>query len=633
MREKYTEILKEYWGYNDFRSIQWEVIESIGSGKDTLALMPTGGGKSITFQVPALVADGTCLVVTPLIALMNDQVERLKSLNIRAAAIHSGLNYHEMKIVLENTMNGAYKIVYLSPERLMNEQFKQRLQHTNVSFVAVDEAHCISQWGYDFRPSYLAISHVRELLPDVSVLALTATATPQVVEDIQLKLRFREQNVIQSDFSRKNLVYFVRHSESKINDLVKVVNSVKGSGVVYVRSRKKTKEFASHLRREGIYADYYHAGLSYDVRIQKQQEWMENKSRVIVATNAFGMGIDKPDVRFVVHVDFPDSPEEYFQEAGRGGRDGKKAFALLLAGSRDKQQLNKRLSDGFPEIDFIKNVYHAMCNYLQVPIGGGKGIAFDFKLNDFSSAYKFNALQCYNALKILEQQGYIELTSETQNPSRVFFGINRDDLYKFQVKNSKFDGFIKLVLRSYTGLFSDYVSINEDQLARRAGLTRDMVYEYFVRLAKMNIIKYIPGKKGSLLVFLEERLPEKSIYISPENYHHRKERYQARLDAMLNYAYSLNKCRSVLLLEYFGQRNTENCGNCDYCKGNTRKLDNSDRKKLEARIKELLSEGDILPDELHKALDYDSEHISIVVSYLLDQEEIIYTEEGKIKQL
>lgn len=630
MKSKYTEILKKYWGYDDFRSIQWDVIESISNGADTLALMPTGGGKSITFQVPALSMEGTCIVVTPLIALMNDQVERLKSLGVKAIAIHSGLSYHEMKIVLENTMNGAYKIVYLSPERLMNEQFRQRLKHMQVSFLAVDEAHCISQWGYDFRPSYLSIAHVRDIIPGLPVLALTATATPQVVEDIQLKLKFKQANVIQSDFSRDNLVYFVRQSESKIADLIKVVKSLRGSGVVYVRSRKKTKEFAEHLRREGVYADYYHAGLQYDIRMQKQQDWMENKSRVIVATNAFGMGIDKADVRFVVHIDFPDSPEEYFQEAGRAGRDGKKAFALLLAGSRDKMQLKKRLSDAFPEIDYIKSVYQAMCNFLQVPIGGGKGIAFEFKLNDFAGAYKYNALQSFSALKILEQQGYLELTSESQNPSRIFFTVNRDDLYKFQVKNSQFDGFVKLVLRSYTGVFSDYVTVNEDQLAKRGGLTRDMVYEYFVRLAKMNVIKYIPGKKASLLVFLEERLPDKSIYISPENYQHKRERYEFRLNAMLNYAYSLSSCRSKLLLDYFGQLDSKECGHCDYCKTKAQSFGKEESDAMAAKITEVLKEKPLLPDELQAMINDNSEYVSIVLRDLLEQELVCYNADGRL---
>jgi ATP-dependent DNA helicase RecQ len=630
VKQKYIDILKQYWGFSDFRSVQWNVIESIVNNKDTLALMPTGGGKSITFQVPALAAEGTCIVVTPLIALMNDQVERLKSLNIKAVAIHSGLGKHEMNIKLDNAMYGAYKIVYLSPERLMNEQFRARLQHMPVSFITVDEAHCISQWGYDFRPSYLAIASIRDVLPNAPVLALTATATTEVVEDIQLKLKFKEKNVIQSDFNRSNLVYFVRPTESKIADLVKVVNSIKGSGIVYVRSRKKTKEYADHLRREGVAADYYHAGLNYDVRISKQQNWMDGQIRVIVATNAFGMGIDKPNVRFVVHVDFPDSPEEYFQEAGRAGRDGRKSFALLLAGSRDKIQLKKRLTDSFPEINFVKKIYQALCNYLQIPIGGGKGIAFDFKLNDFVSSYKLQSVQTYNALKLLEQQGYLELTSELQNPSRVYFAVNRDDLYKFQVKNAQFDAFIKLVLRSYTGLFSDYVNLNEDQLARRAGLTRDMVYEYFVRLAKMGVIKYIPGKKTTLVVFLEERLPDKSIYISAENYVHRKERYEKRLLAMLHYAYSFDKCRNRILLSYFGQDKMQECGQCDYCKNKSNILTNEIKNEISSKVIELLTQNPLLPEQIHSQVNTNAEYLSIVVRTMLDEQQIIYNDEGQL---
>ena len=630
MKEAYIKILREHWGYEDFRSIQWEVIESISSGNDTLALMPTGGGKSITFQVPALAMEGTCLVITPLIALMTDQVVKLKSLNIKAAALHSGLNRHEMKVMLDNAMFGAYKILYLSPERLMNEQFRDRLKHMKISFIAVDEAHCISQWGYDFRPSYLAIERIREIIPEAPVLALTATATPEVVDDIQLRLRFKRNRLIKTDFTRKNLVYFVRQTESKMADLVQVVKSLNGSGIVYVRNRKKTREYAEHLRRFGIVADYYHAGLSFDIRQQKQEDWTKGNTRVIVSTNAFGMGIDKSDVRFVVHLDLPDSLEEYFQEAGRAGRDGKKSYAVLLNGSRDKQQLKKRLADSFPEIDFVKKVYQAMSNFFSVAIGAGKGMAFEFNLHDFAKSYTFNALHTYNALKLLEQQGYLELTSELHNPSRIYFSINRDDLYNFQVKNSKFDGFIKLVLRSYTGIFSDYVSINEDTLAKRAGLTRQMVYEYFVRLSKMNVINYIPGKKASLIVFLEERLPDKSIYISAENYVHRKERYSKRLDAMLDYGFSLNKCRSVTLLEYFGQRNSEECGSCDYCRNKNHVVSEGEILDLQNTILQNLKSNPLSPDELKDALNADSGMFSIAVRFLLDEQQIVYNEKGQL---
>ncbi len=631
--QKYRDILKRFWGYEDFRLVQSKIVSSIAEGKDTLGLMPTGGGKSITFQVPALAMEGTCIVVTPLIALMTDQVERLKQLGIKAAAIHSGLGRHEMKIMLDNAMYGAYKILYVSPERIGNEDFRGRLNHMEVSFLTVDEAHCISQWGYDFRPSYLNIHRVREIKPDIPVLALTATATPEVVDDIQLKLSFREKNVIKSDFSRSNLIYFVRQSESKMADLIKVVDSIKGSGIVYARSRKKTREIAEQLRREGVNADFYNAGLSYEMRKMKQDNWTEGRTRVIAATNAFGMGIDKPDVRFVVHIDFPDSLEEYFQEAGRAGRDGKKSFAVLLSGSRDKATLKQRLENGFPEIDFVKKVYHAVSNFLQVPIGGGKGIAFDFNLHEFVTAYKLQPVQAYSALKLLEQQGYIEVTEEIQNPSRIFFAVNRDDLYKFQVKNSKFDGFIKLVLRSYTGLFSDYVSINEEVLAKRAGITRDMVYQYFVRLGKMSVIKYIPGKKTSLLVFLEERLPDKSVYISAENFLHRKERFERRIAAMEEYGYRQDICRSVQLLQYFGQQESEECGQCDYCRRKGDRLSGKDEGEIKKEVMEMISRQPIHPEKLTSSLKHEGDVVIKVLRELLDEEVVGYDETGKLMKL
>lgn len=628
--QKYKSILKKYWGYADFRLVQEKIVASIASGQDTLGLMPTGGGKSITFQVPALAMEGMCVVITPLIALMTDQVENLKQRGIKAAAIHSGLGRHEMKVMLDNAMYGAYKFLYISPERLGNEDFRTRLSHSNVSFLTIDEAHCISQWGYDFRPSYLNIARARELKPEVPILALTATATPEVVGDIQLKLAFREENVIRSDFSRNNLVYFVRQSESKMADLIKVIHSIHGSGIVYARNRKKTREIAEQLRREGIDADYYHAGLSYEARQQKQVNWTQGKTRVIAATNAFGMGIDKPDVRFVIHVDFPDSLEEYFQEAGRAGRDGKKSFAVLLSGSRDKATLKQRLTNSFPEIDYVKQVYNAISNFMQVPIGGGKGIAFDFNLHDFVTAYKLQPIQAFSALKLLEQQGYIEVTDEMKNPSRVYFTINRDDLYKFQVKNSKFDGFIKLVLRSYTGLFSDYVPINEEVLAKRAGITRDAVYQYFVRLSKMSVINYIPGKRTALLVFMEERLPDRSVYISPENYQHRKERYERRISAMTAYGFREDKCRSIQLLNYFGQSDADECGQCDYCRNKEKHLSVEEFNKIKNEIIEHVTLESLTPDELIKELKHDQDFIIRVLRELLDEEIVAYDDRGRI---
>lgn len=628
--ETYVKILNDIWGYSDFRPVQKEIIQSISKKQDTLGLLPTGGGKSITFQVPAIAEKGTCIVITPIIALMVDQVHKLKSLNVKAAAIHSGIGKHEMQIILDNALYGAYKLLYVSPERVDNIDFRNRLKHMEISFIAIDEAHCISQWGYDFRPSYLRIASIREVIQDVPFLALTATATPEVVKDIQLKLGFTKENVIKTNFSRPNLVYFVRHSESKMFDLLKIVKSIKGSGIVYCRSRKKTHEISDQLLKEGISSDYYHAGLSYEVRAEKQKNWITNRSRIIVATNAFGMGIDKSSVRFVVHMDFPDSIEEYFQEAGRAGRDGNKSFAVLLSGGRDKQLLKKRLTDSFPEIDFIKKVYQALSNFLMIPLGGGKSIAYDFDLHQFIQAYKFNALHTYNALKILEQQGYIELTDEMLNPSRIYFSLNRDDLYKFQVENKKFDAFIKLVLRSYTGLFSEYVPVREDVLAKRSGLTRDMVYQYFVRLSKMNVIKYIPGKRTALIVFTEERLDDRSIYISPENYLHRKEKYENKLKAIENYAFNTSECRSVTLLKYFGQEDSPDCGNCDFCRSKDVVYSSEEIEKLRQSILERLKEKDLLPEEIYSIDKYDSEIISSVISQLLDDEHVFYNKEGRL---
>ncbi|MBN2485951.1 MAG: RecQ family ATP-dependent DNA helicase [Bacteroidales bacterium] len=629
--QQYLDILKKYWGYESFRPVQESIIHSVMEGKDTLGLLPTGGGKSITFQLPALANKGACLVVTPLIALMSDQVNRLLSMGIKAVAIHSGIGRHEMQVVLDNAMYGAYKLIYVSPERLDSDDFRNRLRHTDISFIAVDEAHCISQWGYDFRPSYLRIKAVRDLKPEIPVLALTATATPKVVNDIQLKLGFKGNHVISTSFERKNLVYYVRHSESKYNDLLKIIASVGGAGIIYARSRKKTKEIADLLRREKISADYYHAGLNYEVRTKKQHDWMSGKTRVIAATNAFGMGIDKPDVRFVVHIDFPDSIEEYFQEAGRAGRDNKKAFAVLIAGTRDKMVLNKRIADSFPDTTFIKNVYNAVCNYLKVPIGGGRGIAFDFDLQAFVSAYKLHPVQTFNALKLLEQQGYLTLTDELQNSSRVYFAVDRDDLYRFQVKNSSFDGFIKLVLRSYTGLFTEYVPINEETLAKRAGLTRDMVYQYFVRLAKMNIIKYIPGKKSALLVFTEERMGDKSIFISAENYHYRKERFVKQIEAISNYAFSTTKCRNVILLDYFGDTTATDCGQCDYCRGKTRVFGNEEKAAITNYILSTLKTAPCFPEELAEKAKFDPEWLSETAMNLLNDEKIRYSNEGKLE--
>lgn len=626
-----AEILKKYWGYDSFRGVQEDVINAVLDGRDTLALMPTGGGKSITFQVPALMREGVCLVISPLIALMNDQVNRLKQLGIKTRAIHSGLSYHEVQIALENTVHGAYKLVYLSPERLTTPGFREKFRQMKVSFLAVDEAHCISQWGYDFRPSYLHIAEIRELQPEVPVLALTATATRRVAADIREQLKFQNEKVIQAPYTRENLVYFVRRSESKTADLVKVVENIRGSGIVYMRSRKKTREVAEQLRREGANADFYHAGLGYDDRRMRQDKWTQGLTRIMVATNAFGMGIDKPDVRFVVHIDLPDSPEAYFQEAGRAGRDGKKAWAVLMVNSRDKAIAAQRMAVTFPEIKEVKRVYSAMANYLQVPYGSGKGIAYDFNLYEFATAYKLNAVMAFNALKLLEKHGYIELTDELNNPSRVHFLMGRDDLYKFQIRNSSFDGFIKLLLRSYTGLFSDYSVIDEEVLAKRANISRDLVYKYLLALSKSRVISYIPARKSPMLVFTEERLEESMVMLSYEYIEERKKRYEDRLNALMHYAFADSECRNNLLLEYFGEEPGKPCGHCDICRSRLEDEDSPERKEaIRSELIRILKVDPQYLGELQLTLEIREDTLGGIVEDMLAEEKIFYMSDGRL---
>ncbi|MDF1570244.1 MAG: RecQ family ATP-dependent DNA helicase [Bacteroidales bacterium] len=563
----YHDILRQYWGYSSFRPLQEDIVESAGSGTDTLALMPTGGGKSITFQVPALAKEGICLVITPLIALMKDQVENLKSRKIKAMAIHSGMTRDEISIALDNCIFGGYKFLYLSPERLLTPLFRVRVQQMNVNLIAVDEAHCISQWGYDFRPSYLQIASLRELLPEVPVLALTATATPRVAKDIMDRLEFRDGKVLKKSYERKNLVYVVRNTEDKQRELLNIAEKIKGTGVVYVRNRRKTRELADLLAGHGHSASNYHAGLKFDTRMQRQEDWQKGKTRIMVSTNAFGMGIDKPDVRFVVHMDLPDSPEAYFQEAGRAGRDEKKAYAILLFSGADEKQVERRIEVNFPSFSVIREIYNALFNYLQIPVGAGKGASCDFIMGEFLSRYKFNALTVTSALAILSREGYFEITEEINNPSRIHFTVGRDDLYKFQVKNPKFDNFIKLILRSYTGLFSQYVAFDEYTLSKRAGMSGEEVYQYLVKLSGMKVINYIPKKQNPVVTLLEERLDEKNIHISAERYKFRKERYLERIGELLAYAGTDRKCRSQFLLAYFGELSSRRCGQCDVCIG------------------------------------------------------------------
>ncbi len=617
--DQFHEILKQYWGYDEFRPLQEEIIRSVADQKDTLALMPTGGGKSITFQVYSLSADGLCLVVTPLIALIKDQVENLRSKNIKVLAIYSGMSTREIDIALNNAIYGDYKFLYISPERIASEKFREYLIRMKLNLITVDEAHCISQWGYDFRPSYLTISEVRKFFPQTPILALTATATQKVVDDIQEKLEFREKNVLQKSFRRDNLIYLVRNKEDKMGYLTDTIRKAKGTGIVYVRSRKKTKEIAQMLQQQKISSDFYHAGLATDVRSQKQDKWMSGESRVIVATNAFGMGIDKPDVRFVIHLDLPDSLEAYFQEAGRAGRDGEKSVAVLLYNNTDKRRLHKMVTDSFPILETIRSVYNSMCNYLMVAIGSGKGGVFSFRIEDFSRKFEFQVSSVYHSLKLLERQGYLSYVENVDNYSRILFAIRRDDLYRIQVGNAEIDTFIKLILRSYTGVFTDFVNIDEALLARRLNSTGDLIYQQLKFLAQQKIIEYIPQKKTPVIVFETERVETGRIHISAENYQHRKLKYQQQVDSVIDYASNDHHCRSVALLEYFGQYNSEPCGSCDVCNGyHDSGIKVADFNRISEKIKKILPAEGYRIDKIVKLIPEPEPKIIKVSRWLLD---------------
>jgi len=629
--EPYKQVLTRYWGYTSFRPLQEDIIKSIAEGKDTLALMPTGGGKSITYQVPAIVADGICIVVTPLIALMKDQVNRLNTLDIRSMAIHSGMSHEEIDIALDNCIYGDYKFLYISPERISTKLFQTRLPRLNVNLVAVDEAHCISQWGYDFRPSYLKIATLRDLITEkVPFLALTASATPAVTEDIMEKLLFRQKNILRTSFERKNITYMVKNAEDKGSWLISTLKKVKGSGIIYVRSRKRSKEIAELLVSNGISADFYHAGLPQEMRDRKQVSWTNGNSGVIVATNAFGMGIDKAEVRFVIHWEMPDSIEEYFQESGRAGRDGKQAFAILLFSSSDKKHLEDSLRRKFPPVEKIKDVYEALCNFLRVPEGSGKDNVFDFNMQEFVSKFRLPVIETFNSLSFLQREGYVEFTEEINNPSRVHFVVGRDDLYKFQVANESFDGFIKLLLRSYTGMFSGFVAISEESLAKRSGLSRDTVYKFLVKLSSLNIIRYIPGKKTALVIFTEERLERKALMISPDNYLEVREKHYFRVNKMIDYADQNTRCRSKLLLDYFGEE-SDRCGICDVCqKRNELDLSKYEFDLILGEIKEILTETKCDARVLVGKINLPEGKVIKVLRWLLDHNKIIRDDKSRL---
>ena len=585
------EILKKYWGYGSFRPMQEDIINSALAGKDTLALMPTGGGKSICFQVPAMARDGICLVVSPLIALMKDQVQNLNNKGIKALAVYSGMTYSQIDATLDNAIYGDYKFLYVSPERLHTHMFRERVRKMDISFLVVDEAHCISQWGYDFRPAYLEIKGIQELVGDVPVIALTATATKSVADDIMDKLSFRERNVISSGFERENLSYVVRNVEDKFGNILKVCNGVPGTGIVYVRERKRCEEISSFLRQNGITSDFYHAGLSKELRSAKQDAWINDGIRVIVATNAFGMGIDKPDVRFVVHYDLPDSLEAYFQEAGRAGRDGKRSYATMLWNSSDISRLRQIHTISFPDIQYMKDVYQKVFIYLNIPYEEGKDSVSKFNLVEFSKRFSLNSVSAYYAIKYLEQEGYWELTDELDNPSRIMFVVGRDELYKVQIDNPELDKFIKSVLRIYTALFSRLTPIDEEYIAR---VTMDSVMgvkEKLKQLSRLKIIKYIPKVRTPLIIMNTERLVESNLYISPKRYEERKGMFQKRIESIISFVKNDEECRSRQLIEYFGQEATKDCGVCDVCIKQRNNSNSGTRKKeIEKHIFSILEE-------------------------------------------
>jgi ATP-dependent DNA helicase RecQ len=623
LMEDIHQILEKYWGFNTFRPLQEDIVKATISGKDTLALLPTGGGKSICFQVPALAMEGICIVISPLIALMKDQVANLKKKNIKAEAIYSGMHPKEIDIILDNCIYGNIKFLYVSPERLKTEIFKVRLQKMNVNLIAVDEAHCISQWGYDFRPPYLEIAELRNILPKVTFLALTATATPDVVDDIQFQLKFKKKHVLQKSFNRSNLAYVVFYEENKLNRLLNIAQKVPGTGVVYVRNRKKTKDVSDFLNKNGISADFYHAGLDNNTRDKKQDNWINNQTRIIVSTNAFGMGIDKPDVRFVVHIDLPDSLEAYFQEAGRAGRDEKKAYGIVLYDNNDILNLEERTTKSFPEINNIKSVYTSLGNYYQLAIGSGKGETFEFQINQFCERYKLDTLLVYNSLKFIEKEGFITLNDAVFQPSKIKFTVSHNELLKLKSAKQNDMFFIDLLLRMYAGLFEDYKKIQETDIAKKLKTDTKNVIQRLKKLDELKIISYIPRSQAPTITFIEERLAPKNFVIQKKNYDDRKKIALTKSESVIKYVQN-ESCRSMQLLNYFGEKNTQTCGICDVCLQRN-KINLTDKKYelLSKQIIEIIKLKPIKINELIKIINIQKEEEIIkVIEWMIDNESI-----------
>ena len=624
----YLEILKKYWGYDSFRGIQEQIIESIGSGRDTLGLMPTGGGKSITFQVPALAMEGVCLVITPLIALMKDQVRILREHGIKAAAIHTGMKREEIITVMENCIFGGYKFLYVSPERLSSELFRTKLRHLKICLLTVDESHCISQWGYDFRPSYLNIADIRKELPGVPVLALTATATPQVTDDIQDKLGFTEKNVIRMSFYRENLSYVVRKTENKLMELKHILERVPGSGIVYVRNRAATKETADFLNAEGIPATFYHAGLDQVVKDERQKAWTQDRYRVVVATNAFGMGIDKPDVRTVIHLDIPSSIEAYFQEAGRAGRDGLRSYAVLLHSPGDKRTVSKRISDSFPKEEYIRDVYEKLGFYHEMAVGDGRGCTYAFSLGEFCQHYMLPVIPTDSALRILTRMGYIEYVDEMEYAARLLFTATRDDLYRLH-QDKVTEDVMNIILRLYSGIFTDYAYIDEHLICTRAGIDREKLYTTLMNLQSQGVVRYVPERRTPVITWTRERIETSLLYFDPEVYRQRKEEFKERIGAMMEYVTRETGCRSAMLLKYFGEHQKKPCLCCDLCQEKIQ--GDLTRGERDAIMGDVLDTFHSNPDNPQKvySLPYDRKKIDTVLHYMVNEGHILMRD-GKI---
>ena len=620
----YLEILRQYWGYPNFRGIQQDIIESIGAGRDTLGLMPTGGGKSITFQVPALAMKGVCIIITPLIALMKDQVSHLKQQGLRAEAIYSGMSRNEIVQILENCIFGGITFLYISPERLSSELFQTKLRHIPVSFITVDEAHCISQWGYDFRPSYLKIAEIRKIKPDVPILALTATATLRVVEDIQERLEFKQKNVFRMSFERKNLAYVVRHTADKNQELIHILTSITGCGIVYVRSRKKCKEITSLLQQHNIKSTFYHAGLDPAIKDERQKSWQQNEVRIMVATNAFGMGIDKPDVRIVIHIDCPDSLEAYFQEAGRAGRDGLQSYAVLLYNGNDKQKLHRRIPDTFPDKEYIRDIYEHLAYFYQIGVGSASGHTFEFAIDKFCFTYKYFPIPVDSALHILDHMDYIHYENDPNNQARLHFLLERNDLYQLNTLSEKEDKVITQLLRDYGGLFTDFVYIDESLIAKKTGLTQQAVYLILKNLSARHILQFIPRRKVPYITYQHDRVDKQEIIISKEIYEDRKEQYIKRIDAVINYAENDNVCRSRQLLEYFGEENKHDCGRCDVCIAHKNETPSRhETETIKEKILEMLSDKQYHEITEFKSLNFPENLFKEVLNHLIEENKVI----------